>query len=132
MKSFKGQAAMEYLMTYGWAILVVIAVVAALWGMGVFRPGAGPLKCNPCFSTFLYVDYSAGTLVIKNGPQDINLTSVSSTPAGATSTQLNQLISSGQTITITGIPTTGDVQVTITYTVIASGLSHTETATIRN
>lgn len=32
----KAQTAMEYLITYGWAILIVILVVAALYTMGVF------------------------------------------------------------------------------------------------
>jgi hypothetical protein len=32
----KGQTGMEYLMTYGWAILIVIVVVCALYAMGVF------------------------------------------------------------------------------------------------
>lgn len=34
----KGQAAMEYLMTYGWAILVIIIVLALLLYLGVFTP----------------------------------------------------------------------------------------------
>ena len=34
----KAQAAMEYLMTYGWAILIVIIVAAALYALGVFNP----------------------------------------------------------------------------------------------
>jgi hypothetical protein len=34
----KGQAAMEFLMTYGWAILVVIAAIAALAYFGVLDP----------------------------------------------------------------------------------------------
>lgn len=36
----KGQSAMEYLMTYGWAIIIVIIVAAALYALGVFNPGA--------------------------------------------------------------------------------------------
>ncbi|MCX6774188.1 MAG: hypothetical protein NTY68_04305, partial [Candidatus Micrarchaeota archaeon] len=32
----KGQAAIEYLMTYGWAILVIVAVLAILIGSGLF------------------------------------------------------------------------------------------------
>ena len=32
----KGQSAMEYLMTYGWAILVVIIIGVVLWQMGIF------------------------------------------------------------------------------------------------
>jgi len=38
MKMKKGQAAMEFLMTYGWAILVVMIVIAALWYFGVLTP----------------------------------------------------------------------------------------------
>ena len=34
----KGQAAMEFLMTYGWAILVVLAAIAALAYFGVLNP----------------------------------------------------------------------------------------------
>jgi hypothetical protein len=36
--AMKAQAAMEYLMTYGWAILIVIIVAAALYALGVFNP----------------------------------------------------------------------------------------------
>lgn len=34
----KGQTALEYLMTYGWAILIVIIVVAALYALGLTKP----------------------------------------------------------------------------------------------
>lgn len=34
--AFKGQSAMEYLMTYGWAILVIAIVLVALFSLGVF------------------------------------------------------------------------------------------------
>jgi hypothetical protein len=51
----KGQAAMEFLMTYGWAILVVIAAIAALAFFGVLDParllperctGTGDVPCD--------------------------------------------------------------------------------------
>ena len=43
----KGQAAMEFLMTYGWAILVVLAAVAALAYFGVLSPSSFmPEKCT--------------------------------------------------------------------------------------
>jgi len=35
----KGQAAMEFLMTYGWAILVVLVAISALAYFGVLSPG---------------------------------------------------------------------------------------------
>ncbi|PIN92220.1 hypothetical protein COU55_02085 [Candidatus Pacearchaeota archaeon CG10_big_fil_rev_8_21_14_0_10_31_59] len=34
----KGQAAMEFLMTYGWAILAAVVVIAVLASFGVFSP----------------------------------------------------------------------------------------------
>lgn len=36
----RGQTAMEYLMTYGWALLIIAIVIVALWAMGVFKLGA--------------------------------------------------------------------------------------------
>ncbi|MEK6885114.1 MAG: hypothetical protein AABY22_36115 [Nanoarchaeota archaeon] len=38
-KSKRGQAAMEFLMTYGWAILVVLIAIGALAYFGVLNPG---------------------------------------------------------------------------------------------
>jgi hypothetical protein len=38
-KGRKAQAAMEFLMTYGWAILVVLAAIGALAYFGVMSPG---------------------------------------------------------------------------------------------
>ena len=131
----KGQAAMEYLMTYGWAILIVVVVVAALYAMGVFKIGAPPVPCSPCFSYFAFVDYAGGTLLIRNGAQEVNITSITASPDAAptvTSTALNARTSPGGDITITNIDTTGDIDITITYTVVASGLQHTDTATIHN
>jgi hypothetical protein len=49
----KGQAAMEFLMTYGWAILVVLAAIGALAYFGVLSPDRFlPDKCtaNPPFA----------------------------------------------------------------------------------
>ena len=37
----KGQGALEYLQTYGWAILVVLIVGVVLWQLGVFGPHSG-------------------------------------------------------------------------------------------
>ena len=36
MRPKKSQAAMEFLMTYGWTILVIMIIIAVLYGMGIF------------------------------------------------------------------------------------------------
>jgi hypothetical protein len=46
VKNIRGQAALEFLMTYGWAILVVLIVIGALAYFGVLNPTIMlPEKC---------------------------------------------------------------------------------------
>ena len=45
--SAKSQSAMEYLMTYGWAILIIAVVLAALFELGVFNPMTFAPKASP-------------------------------------------------------------------------------------
>src|SRR3989338_6254853 len=71
MSSRSGQAAMEFLMTYGWAILVVLAAIAALAYFGVLSPEKFlPEKCLMetgfvCISS--KVDPTESTIVLQNG-----------------------------------------------------------------
>ena len=47
LKGLKAQAAMEFLMTYGWAILVVLIVISVLAYFSVLKPGSLlPEKCT--------------------------------------------------------------------------------------
>lgn len=41
----RGQAAMEFLMTYGWALLIVLVAIAVLASMGVFQGRVGYEAC---------------------------------------------------------------------------------------
>ena len=69
--SKKSQAAMEFLMTYGWAILVVLAAIAALAYFGVLSPEKFlPEKCvlQPGIACISHkVEPTKVTLVISNG-----------------------------------------------------------------
>jgi len=73
----KGQAALEFLMTYGWAILIVIAVVAALYAMGVFKlPTGGLAPCSPCFppgSDVTYISHNASHVLLRVGANTIKV-----------------------------------------------------------
>jgi hypothetical protein len=102
----KAQAAMEYLMTYGWAILIVIIVAAALYALGVFNPatwtgsratgfqnigapasGAWKLDDTPAADQF--------QIALKNNlPSRINITDVAVT-IGATACQTNETVAVG-------------------------------------
>ncbi len=63
----KAQSALEYMMTYGWAILIIVVVAVVLYSMGIFNPRAsaatstdfGPFAVNAaiCNSTGLTVAF---------------------------------------------------------------------------
>ena len=131
----KGQTAMEYLMTYGWAILIIIVVVAALYAMGVFSTKGG-VACSPCFSYFAFRDYDKNTagngkLYIRNGARTIRAgTFICGAYACTTCAASN--CNAGQNIDITGLATSGDVSITISFTDDATGVVHQDSATIRN
>src|SRR3989304_37040 len=76
-KTSKGQAAMEFLMTYGWAILVVLAAIAALAYFGVLSPAKFlPEKCilEPGFLCEGHkVETNKVTLIISNTVEGRNI-----------------------------------------------------------
>jgi hypothetical protein len=78
----KGQGALEYLMTYGWALLVIVVVAAALFALGVLNPSTYQQKrCNG-FQYFTWMDQkiSAGTgfsIQVRNSNQDIVVNGIS-------------------------------------------------------
>jgi hypothetical protein len=43
----KSQSAMEYLMTYGWSILIIGVVLAVLFSLGIFNPSSYAPKAQP-------------------------------------------------------------------------------------
>ncbi len=90
MKGKRAQAAMEFLMTYGWAILIVVIAVAALAGFGLFDTNrfvqdtcnSGSATGIVCTTNTVAVDTTAGTIdmALSNGAQArINITDVTGT-----------------------------------------------------
>lgn len=82
----RGQAAMEFLMTYGWAILAAVIVIAVLASFGVFSPKSYiPNKC------------------LLNAPLGCNAGTADSTNG----VQLEVRNGAGESITITGLTVNG-------------------------
>ena len=101
----KSQAAMEFLMTYGWAILVVLAAIAALAYFGVLSPEKFlPEKCilQPGIACVSHkVEPTKVTLVISNGlGRTITITSIN--VAGCSGTFSNTMISGDQSTFVIG------------------------------
>lgn len=150
----KGQGAMEYLMTYGWALLVIIIVGAALFALGILNPATyQQRRCNG-FQYFTYMDQKADdafnvtndefTIQLRNGVNDMNISSIT-VGASATDTTLSgeggwtgtTWLGQGKTFTIVAYtPTTSilagsydDIEITVTYNVKAGIQGNTDSAT---
>jgi hypothetical protein len=141
----KGQAAMEFLMTYGWAILVAIVVIGLLgyyYLDSISQRHAGMV--NPPFYLNAHrIDETTGlTLELKNnGGETYNITSVAvsvSEPSGAACTTNNTAIEiSTGTQTIYTLPCTGTSSgnsfsgdITITYMKQGSSVALTSTGSV--
>jgi uncharacterized protein (UPF0333 family) len=95
----KGQAAMEFLMTYGWAILVVLAAIGALAYFGILSPSKilpNSYTMSGGISAGEYKVATDGTVslgFINNQGVQINITEVNiSTTGGSAVTCDTQLI----------------------------------------
>ena len=52
IKSKRSQSALEYMMTYGWAILIIVIVAVILYSMGIFNPSSSVTFTSSGFSPF--------------------------------------------------------------------------------
>jgi len=128
----KAQTAMEYLMTYGWAILIIIVVVAALYSLGVFSVGTS-IACSPCFSYFAYRDYDSTIglerVHIRNGPRSLSALSCA---LGCTAVDVTCAVATpcdpGIDIQLT-VPA-GVVNIELSYTDADTTVIHSDTAKI--
>ena len=133
----KGQAAMEFLMTYGWAILVVLVAIGALAYFGVLSPSRFlPSSCTVapgigCDDFKLTT--STAQLILRNGKGD-DLTNVSLAFGSCTSSTGNSWNDGSVLGGDTGLTLTGcsngaagsrvKQNVTVAYT-SSAGISHT-------
>ena len=139
MFSKKGQSALEYLMTYGWALIVIVIVIGALMLL-VGDPSGDSVSCSPSAGSFLYEDlsYSSGTfnLVLTNGTGSTLSANAVQVNTGTVGNDNNysSIWTPGTkaTFTVTGmsadVDTSNQSTITITWTG-SSGLPHSETKT---
>lgn len=147
--SRSGQAALEFLMTYGWAILVVLVAIGALAYFGVLSPDKFlPAKCT-LQAGIACLDYKATAttvqIVLQNSlGSDISSVVVKAGGCGQDSTT-KPTLSNGEkspayTITCDSDPITAgnqpltgskyNAQLNVSYTLTDSGLSHTNVGQI--
>ena len=135
----KGQAAMEFLMTYGWAILAAIIVVGVLWyliGNPANLVGNQFTITQPFAKNALNIAAAAITIEVRNGGgEGITITDTDITGCGTQTTDYSVADSALQAIAVTCSPalTTasrfkGDVK--ISYTTTGSSITQVATGSI--
>jgi hypothetical protein len=141
MATFKLQSAMEYLMTYGWALLIISIVIIALVSIGVFNGTPLGTTCiaSPGF-TCQVISYSqlSGNVVVTIGQDSgttwttanivfVNLSQESSVvSSGLSGGQVVPMQAGGPANTITPLPSGLSVTLTLPATSpvrVGSGLS---------
>jgi hypothetical protein len=125
----KGQGAMEYLMTYGWAILVVIIVGVVLWQMGVFSGGGSSATTFTGFWAVKPVEWSCAsgtnviTVTVTNGAGGM-ITGVDVTADGDAGACLPTSVAAGGTIVCTTTSSSGECAT------VTSGATYTSDVSI--
>ena len=144
MKS-RGQSALEYLITYGWALLAMVIIAGVLWYFGVFDPvkWSGEKQCGG-FSAFICQDFrisTNGTLVIvlnnkagttitavnfSNGTTAMNCSPSTISPSSNTTCVYSQFVTGGNS---------GDQMdqkaISLNYTNSKSGIAHIDVGFIK-
>lgn len=114
----KGQSAIEYLTTYGWALLAIGMVIAVLAAWGVFNPCQ---KVEPSFTgqeialeQWQFTDQNTIQFEFRAVQEDVNVTSVtvSTDDSQARDTRFYSEVVAGQsavhTVDVTGLFTSGE------------------------
>ncbi|MCK5321917.1 MAG: hypothetical protein KAJ47_01515 [Candidatus Aenigmarchaeota archaeon] len=139
----KGQAATEYLMTYGWALLAIVIVAGVLWGMGLFGGSCASASKGFAGAKVTLDDWKVTDtevlVTLKNAAgAQIDITDLQFATTNSSSVS-DGTIASGGSGTVTGTLDSNlginagdcytDQDLIITYT-IAGGISHTTTGSI--
>ena len=152
----KGQSALEYMMTYGWAILVIVIVAAVLYSLGIFSPsssvGTGSTGFAPftasasnCSGTGLEIAFTVGgtpggvpvtvessgtTINSATGATDATGT-VTITPTSAVSSgSVVKVLFSGATCGTSGIHYSASASIAYSYTNNLGAQTGTATGTV--
>jgi uncharacterized protein (UPF0333 family) len=145
-KDLKGQTSLEYLMTYGWMLIIIGIVGVVLYQYGVFTPPTTPPGCTG-FSQAKPIDWKMSTAgadkgnltmtLINDAGTKIRITQVNATvftnPLCTTGVIAQELRAgevyqlSMKTCVDTGSPGSGEyykADIIIVYQNVASGIDH--------
>ena len=110
----KAQSALEYMMTYGWAILIIVIVAAVLYSMGIFNPSSSSGTTATGFSPFVVLAQTCqlhGLAIQLGNNAGVAVTSVS----GSITTSTGLAASTGTaTVSLPNVPNGGSTVLNFT------------------
>jgi len=148
----KAQSAMEYLMTYGWAILIISVVLGALYMMGLFNPSTFissqcifPAEFS-CLNSYMSSSGILSVNIEQSSSSPINITAIGCNTNATTSDMVKEspamYVPIGQNVTFSiqcysaGSPYSGTVgsvfhgYILLNYTNVQTGFNHTTIGTL--
>jgi len=141
----KGQSALDFLMTYGWALLIMALVIAGMFALGIFDTGSfvgtratGFVQVSPV-GWRVAPDGSLTVMFKNNAGTDIVITQMNATLDTTTITNSTAIsIANGEqsgTIPIGSFPSRAasnsyTVKVTIAYNDSTTGFPYTDAGTL--
>lgn len=141
----RGQSALEYLVTYGWAILAIVIIAGVLWYFGIFNPSkyVEEKQCGGG-TRFQCLDYRVNTsgalfLVIGNkGGAQLNITATYPSSTGcAPSASLVPAQGNATCTVVNFVPasTSGSsfeqTNLVVQFTDVRTGLPHNDTIFVK-
>ncbi len=126
----KAQAGLDFLMTYGWALLLIVLVVGALFAMGIFNVGTFLGSRSSGFAQIKPIAWrvdSTGNLTLKlqdNAGTNVNVTLINATLG-------TQSISSNSSFTISNGKQSGTISPGVFSNALATGASYSVQVTIQ-
>lgn len=142
----KAQASLDFLMTYGWALLLIVLVVGALFALGVFDIGSFLGSKASGFSQMGIVGWrvssgGAFTMMMENHVgSPVNVTGISAT-YGTETVTYNTTFSMANgarssTLSVGNFSSTGDqgdsysISLLVTYTDTSTGFEYMDSGTL--
>jgi len=142
----KGQAALDFLMTYGWALLLIVLVIATLFSLGVFdigsfigsratgfsqiRVAAWRIDSNGSFTTML-ANQAGTNIIVQNATWEyLGVTENNNVNTSINDGQTSSTITLGN---VTGIKSSGlnyVVRLTMAYTDKATNFTYQTSGTL--
>lgn len=144
-----GQSAIEYMITYGWMVIAMVAIIAVLFYLGIFNPSTWFATANEVtgMTNFEVTDFTVTpsgyvTLYVKSNTgvqvritsvkiKGVAMTDLSPTPPIPLNPGANRTITGSSSLTGSSGDSFYNVKIEIVYDVVGGGTDHIDSGVMR-